>query len=265
MGMTNFDVIGIAGDWHSDANWAVKCLNRFADAGVTEILHVGDFNFMNDARGIDFLDALDVLAEKFGITIWVTLGNHEDYAMVASFVPHPVHAGWVYDTRWNNILVAERGTRWEWNGVTFVSLGGANSVNRYSLTPNVDWWSEEQISIGDVYRTIEGGHADVMITHDSPAGVSLWEDNINAAGGWSLEALAYASGSRDQLRFAVDAVKPKVLFHGHYHFYTNQVVTLSDWDNVDYVFRNIGLEMNGNQNNIGLFALPTKEFTPLEV
>lgn len=261
--MRNFTDVGVAGDWHSDLDFSVACLNRFHAENVTEVLHVGDFNFWNDEKGHLFLTVLNEVAGKFGMTLWVTLGNHEDYVMISEFIPHPEYDGWVYDTRWGNILVAGRGTRWVWNNITFVSLGGANSVNRHSLTPNVNWWAEEQISSGDVYRTMEGGHADIMVCHDTPAGVPLWEGNVNSSGGWPVEALAYAAGSRDQLRFAVDVVKPDILFHGHYHFYTNQEVTLTDWDDSPYTFRNIGLDMNGNLNNMGVLNLPSKTFQTL--
>ena len=53
-------------------------------------------------------------------------------------------------------------------GRSFVALGSAPSVNRHLLTQGIDWWPSEVILEEHVEATIAGGHAEVMLTHDSP-------------------------------------------------------------------------------------------------
>jgi hypothetical protein len=167
--------------------------------------------------------------------------------------------GFVYNRDYPHILVATRGARWEWNDVSFVSLGGANSIDFTWRTENINWWKGERIGLGDIYRTVEGGHADIMIAHDCPAGVNIFGSHRDAGNGWTPTEIAYAQESRVALRQAVDGVKPDILFHGHYHRYLDLTTEL--YDGVEgYSLRSIGLDMDDSQKNLMLFELASKDY-----
>jgi hypothetical protein len=255
--------IGIAGDWHGNLPWALAQVTRFASEGITEVLHLGDFGLLDDEEGLDYLGQLNAALTKNHINMLVTLGNHENFWMVDAMQPiqDGEFAGWLTYDGLTNLLFASRGQRWVREGVSFVSLGGANSINRFDLMENINWWAGEQISYGDVYNTIAGGPADVFIAHDCPAGVELFGDNKGDDGSWSVEAMNYAAHSRDSLRVAVDAVKPGILFHGHYHHYLDQTTTLVDGEGEGYNLRTIGMDKDGSENNIGILDLPSQVFT----
>jgi Icc-related predicted phosphoesterase len=259
----DFTQIGVAGDWHANKGFAKVALNTFAEVGIHHILHVGDFGFWPGNSGQKYLHQVNKALRENSQTLYVTLGNHEDYVQVSHFTNHPDMPGFVYNPDYPHILVATRGARWEWEGVSFVSLGGANSIDFIGRTEWIDWWRAEQISLLDVYQTVNGGHADVMVTHDCPAGVNLWadqpKDNI-----WSPTELRYANESRTVLRQAVDGVKPDVLLHGHYHFFVDRITQLNDGLD-DYTIRTIGLDMDGSQENMGVLSLPSKTFEQLPV
>jgi hypothetical protein len=194
----------------------------------------------------------------FGLVTLVQLGNHEDYVQVEKFVPHPTMTGFVYHPEYGRILYANRGARWVWGGKTFVSLGGANSIDFESRTEWVSWWKQEQITLADIYNTANDGHADVMITHDCPLGVNLWPEGYSD-GGWSPKALRYANESRESLRHAVNAIKPDILFHGHYHKYIDTITVLNDGVE-DYTLHSVGLDMDDTNQNLGIFDLKTFSF-----
>jgi hypothetical protein len=259
----NFTQVGILGDTHGNKGWTRVALYSFAQAGITEIVQVGDFGFWPGNSGQKFLHRVNKTLGENGQTLYVTLGNHEDYVQISRFQPHPTVADHVYDRRYPNILVAKRGARWNWNGVSFVSLGGANSIDFTGRTEWVSWWKGEQITALDVYKTLDGGHADIMITHDCPAGVNLWPNGQNGHD-WTPTELRYAQESRDMLRHSVDGVKPEMLFHGHYHFYIDATTTLNDGDE-DYTLRTVGLDMDGSQNSMAVLDLPSKKFEVLPV
>lgn len=258
-----FRFIGVAGDWHGDTDWAVYAMSQFKERNINHVLHVGDFGFWPGKEGQDYLNAVNKQGELHNITVYVTMGNHEDYVQVATFVPHPLMEGFVYDPNYPNILVAERGARWDWNGVSLVSLGGANSIDFGNLTPNISWWAEEQISLGDIYRTVAGGTADIMVAHDCPDGVDIIDTHRNDDD-WSPEALAYAVKSREALRQVVDGVKPGMLLHGHYHAYRDLRTTLNDGSE-DYMLHTVGLDMNGHESNLIVMELTTRRYVRLPV
>lgn len=253
--MNILNKIGVAGDWHGNLGWAVIALDQFAAAGVRRILHAGDFGYWPGETGKNYLSAIHASLEQNDQELRVTLGNHEDYVQVAQLVEHPDVPGFVYDPDFPRILVASRGARWEWEGVSFVSLGGAASIDFEARIEGISWWKEERISLGDVYRTVEGGQADVMIAHDSAQGVYLFGSHRENREAWSYRALQYADQSRHMMRQAVNGVKPSIFFHGHYHIYKDEQVTLSDGVN-DFSYRNVSLGKDGQANNMAVLSLP---------
>lgn len=259
-------LIGIAGDWHGDQNWALARLQDFRASDVKLILHLGDFGIWQDVDGDSYLSTMNTALADNGQHILVTLGNHENYTMVGALVTITggQFAGWQFNPELPRILYATRGQRWEWEGVSFVSLGGANSIDRFTRQEGINWWSEEQISYGDVMRTADGGYADVFLSHDCPSGVPLFDEGHDTqvvGAKWSEAALTYAAHSRESLRAAVDDVKPGVLFHGHYHHYLDLHTELTDWNGEDYTLHSVSMGMNDQPNNIGVLELPSKEFT----
>lgn len=252
-------LIGIAGDWHGNTGWAKHALLKFAHMEIKHVLHVGDFGFWPGNSGRKYLYKVNKTAEMYGITLYVTLGNHEDYVQVSAFKEHPTMKGFVYHIDYPRIVVATRGARWEWNDVSFVSLGGANSIDFTGRTEGISWWKEERISLGDIYRTVEGGHADIMIAHDCPAGVDIFGSHRDAKNGWTPTEIAYAQESRMALRQAVDGVKPDILFHGHYHKFLDLTTELNDGIET-YTLRSIGLDMDDSQKNLMILELSSKDY-----
>lgn len=253
--------IAIVGDWHIDQSWALETLAAINAAGITEVQHVGDFGFDTTPTAYEYLTALNASCRKNGMTINVTEGNHENFPFMRDEFTIPTDDGFLTSSRWDRISTVPRGLRWVREGVEFVSLGGANSINRYSLTPNVDWWADEQISLGDLYRTVEGGRADVMLTHDCPQSLS---GRIGSDDGWSIEALNYARGSSEIVEQAVTAVKPRILFHGHYHKFHDTDVRLHDGQGM-YDQKVVGLGMNGQAGNVAVLNLANLTYDILKV
>ena len=252
----NASQVGVAGDWHGDTAWAVVALRAFTGTSVQHVFHLGDFGLWGGVAGDMYLSAVNAAAERNNLTVFVTLGNHEDYTQVDAMVPHPEFPGFVYNPSYPAVVFAERGARWTVNGRTFMSLGGANSIDKDNRVEWLTWWSAESITLGDAYRAVEGGHADVMVTHECPAGVELFGTHRDSDAGWSPDAVHYANGSREMMRQVVDSVKPNLLMHGHYHRVVDRYTELSD--GVDrYTVRTVGFDMNGAK--VGNLAVLTVE------
>lgn len=243
--------IVIAGDWHINTEWAGYALDTIAATGIKDIYHVGDFGFWPDEGGQDFLRVIDAKLALTGSTLLVTPGNHDDYAFINSLSADAEGLLVASD----NVRVLPRGHRWTVDGVSFVSLGGAPSIDFETRTEGVNWWREEAITYGDVMRTAGGGYADVMIAHEAPNGVNSlsWTSKADTKK-HSPEALNYTAESRYMMTHAVDGVRPKVFFHGHYHNAYMETANLGlPQDSYDML--SVGLAKDDERNNLAVLDL----------
>ncbi|MET0698970.1 MAG: metallophosphatase [Mycobacterium sp.] len=199
--------IAMLGDVHMNSRWTVSAVIQAARQGAHVIMQLGDFGY---TFGDTFVEAVSEACRQNGIVLVFVDGNHENH--------HYLKTGQPGDPRLREIapgiLHATRGFRWEWDGVRFLALGGAHSVDadhrrRYGFL----WHKEETITAWQAQAAISGGPVDVLVSHDCPAGVDI----PGLTDGWPEFEIALADKHRSLLRTVVDKVRPYRIFHGHYH------------------------------------------------
>ena len=250
--------IGLLGDIHGNSAWLHYALDKFNSRGITTILQLGDFGILSGEHGNRYAKFANYLLNNHGQTMYITPGNHEDYDEIERT---PVgEDGWQHYRP--NILLAPRGHRWSWDDRTFVSLGGAPSVNRERLLtyPDKSWWEQEAITRADVDRTVAGGYADVMVAHDAPHGLQTITKKIKSNPlGFTQPDLAYAEEGRTLMTEAFMGVQPKVFLHGHYHFLVNEIYNVPSGPLVrDIKFTTRVLGLASDRRNFALGVLDTE-------
>lgn len=213
--------VAFMGDTHGDTGWVMNKIIEASRAGVSLLFSVGDFGFWPGRSGEDFIAKVNERCREYGVDIVVTLGNHEDYATLNSLwnleentLSEPLKIR-------EHIFALPRPYRFNISGRSFVSLGGAASVDYDHLTPYVNWWPEEMLTQEMLDETVALGYADVMITHESPGiGYAVpFVDRIITSNpmGFSEAGTNYGAESTAILTMAFEGVHPRVLIHGHMH------------------------------------------------
>lgn len=254
----NYTQIGIAGDWHANLSWALKKLDYFAKKNIQHILHLGDFGFWAGSEGKEYVEQINKKLIEHNQYLYITLGNHEDYNLVNKYYTTPSIDGFLSNPRFERILVAPRVHDWTWNNTHFLSVGGANSIDKQWRTSNVSWWSQEQISDADVETAQQITNVDLMVAHEVPLGVDVFGDSPKE--NWNASALHYAQQSSAQMRKIVDKVKPKLFFHGHYHLFANLRTPLTDPEYNDYCLYSVCLDMDDKPHNIAIYSTENHGF-----
>lgn len=206
----------LAGDWHGNWPEAERVIRHAHDQGIQIVVQVGDFGVWQGDK--KYLNKINTLLKAFDMHMYFIDGNHENFDMLNVKGTNEDGTRFVRE----RVSHLPRGFRWEWNGVSFLALGGAASIDRKHRREGTSWWKEELITDEDVAKSIEGGVADVMITHDSPASApnSITDDLAGQMGArmyYGDDVLDECTAHRQQLARVTDVVQPKVLFHGHYH------------------------------------------------
>lgn len=117
---------------------------------------------LNDSFGFSGFYVNEGKIEHGRIRTW---GDHHE---VVEPFPAFDGQGFITSPLYSNIRIIPRTHYWEWGGVKFASLGGANSIDKGYRVLGLSWWEEEEITAKQV-ESLNGVHADVLITHDCTA------------------------------------------------------------------------------------------------
>jgi len=208
--------IVVAGDWHGNTGWASHVIRTAAKSLAAEerriILNLGDYGIWPEREGEEYRAAVAVALIQAGAELWFADGNHEWFPYLAlDREPEPDGRVLVSGRQYH----LPRGHRWQWHGRTWLALGGGVSLDRAIRTEGRDWWPQEEITDAQEAWVTGEGHADVMVTHDCPSGVT--HTFAPPPSFWDLRDLARNDAHRERLQRVVDAVQPSHLMHGHLH------------------------------------------------
>lgn len=230
---TDITKIAFAGDWHDNFKYMWNACYWAHQKGVQAIVHVGDFGFWKN--GI-YYDDLNAQLIKWNLTLLFIDGNHENFPLLYSI---PEHEEGYREIR-SNIIHLPRGFRWEWSDQIFTALGGAHSIDKGFRDDGVDWFKEEDITVDDMKKVIDGGYTDFLITHDAPkfARVPL---NPEFAQMFSYIDVFESEVSRFMIEKVCREIAPRFVFHGHYHVRYSDVVKYCE----SYKTEVVGLDCDG--------------------
>lgn len=248
------EVLAVAGDWHGNARWAAHVIACAAAAGVRTILHVGDFGFWPGGGGRQYLSEVHGACIRHKIRIYVTPGNHEDWDQIEALTPIDAGDGFGPALRFTDRIAAfPRVHRFTRGGVEFCSVAGAPSIDKHMRVPGRSWWPQEMPTEDDVAAAVAGGVCQVLLTHDSSDhAVPAVRRILGSGGGWPKSALEYCAVGRERMTRVVEATRPRIHVHGHFHAPDAAEWTPQGWDTPLQV---VSLGMDGQIGNAVLLRV----------
>jgi len=113
--------------------------------------------------------------DLLGPTIIYIDGNHENFELLNSF-PLVNKFGAKMHMLSGNLYHVLRGEIAEINGLSFLCLGGATSIDKDRRIDRVSWWNEENITYSDIDNALNNlkkrdNKVDYVLTHCAPSSV----------------------------------------------------------------------------------------------
>lgn len=197
-------MIIISGDSHADYYFVKNLVERAKEKDIKDIIICGDFGYWpKDGQGKQFLWNLNNLLKDKDIKIYFVDGNHEDFIELrklprdrVSMIPEA-----------HNVFYIPRGITTIIDNKKIVGFGGAASIDREYRVLNKSWFAEETIKDEEIKAMKDINDVDILITHDAP--LNLLTEN------YKNDPLSEIN--RQQIQTIMNIVKPKKLYHGHYH------------------------------------------------
>jgi predicted phosphodiesterase len=213
----------ILGDTHGDLRYAADMIKSAKDWNCHAIVQVGDWGYTWPGYETNHsLQKLDRFLAKSNMHMYFIDGNHDNYSDLQKRGAWQAREMQHFT---NFVTYIPRGHVWEWDGVRFMAMGGAYSIDQEHRVQGQSWWPEELISYADMdyaARQLETfAPIDVFLSHDCPEGVRKLETYLELTTkeyGISYKMDEASRGNRRALRTIVEEAQPKVLYHGHYHW-----------------------------------------------
>lgn len=206
----------LAGDWHGSGHWGRMAIDHAARNGVDTIVHLGDFGWWVDSTPTrHYLATIQGALRRADIKLYWVDGNHEDHSRIWDLNEPGPGGPYRINEHLPNIAFLPRGLRWEWWGKTWMSVGGAVSVDKSWRTKDIDWWEEETLTDEQIEYCCRPGHVDIIVSHDCPSGVDI--PGLAGPAMWPQAALYESDIHRGKLRRIWDTTGAVRVFHGHYH------------------------------------------------
>lgn len=254
----------VVGDTHANRAWWTDVVVPVAERVAADVIvQTGDFGYWPGAAGEAFVDAVAWGA----LPVFFADGNHENHELLRYDVDvaraeHGITDPTVPVPLVGQLTYLPRGGRARFGDVDVVALGGARSIDRRQRTPGLDWFLAEAVDEADLARVAAGGPAQVLLTHDAPSGYAIpglspvWELPVP----WQTEQPG-CEEHRERIREAMEAVRPRLVVHGHYH--RRYQLTLDEpWGPVQVE----GLDCDGTSGAfVVLDTVPELAVTPLTV
>ncbi len=198
------------GDTHGDSLTVRAALDE-AEGRADWVVQVGDFGYWEHTReGVRFLDTCNTFAAEAEVPIVFLDGNHENHPLLWERYSESDKTPEGFWTIRPNVFYAPRGHRWVWDTRRFLALGGAYSIDRYWRKLGDSYWLTEEITNEEADNAAAGGPVDVMFTHDAPLSV---HPTANA----EKNLFPETSANRAKIEKVVEATRPSLLVHGHWH------------------------------------------------
>jgi len=207
------------GDTHGDLRF-VESVAAIASDYNCEIIQVGDWGFLWPRR--DQLKQLSDILVEFGVVMRFIDGNHDDHPRLRTWKSNEWQpAGTEHVIMAPNVIYQPRGSVHEdKDGVRFLFMGGAPSIDKAHRTPGRSWWPEEVITEAEMERATKAENIRVLVTHDSPT----FPPGFTPKGDPDFRVQALES--QNNIATLIEHYKPELHVHGHWHFRYKAGITI---------------------------------------
>lgn len=238
----------VAGDTHGEPKHSANLVKEAQRAGIERIVQVGDFGlWTHDKSGITYLDGLNEVCRKNGVTFYALGGNHENWDHWNWHLSNGPKDYYGFTYLRSHIRIAPRVHYFNWEGKLMLMVAGAVSVDRHlRRMDGTEWWPQEALTDEEL-ELVKSIKVDYLFTHDC-SDKTPWHGRLKP----DLDSKA----NRQRIDRVLHRSTPAMHFHGHMH-------AKYAWENLvaDNVYtKTIGLDMNGEWYSWGTLDTETGEF-----
>ena len=167
--------IYITGDTHGTEDWEKLNTRNFPEQKLMDpsrdyLIVVGDFGGIWDGANQD--EYIIKTYNKRNFTTLFIDGNHENHDLLDEYPVEEWHGGKVHKIS-DRVIHLVRGQVFDIDGITFFTMGGAESTDKQYRKEGESWWAREMPSAEEYEEAVKnleahGNKVDIVLTHCAP-------------------------------------------------------------------------------------------------
>lgn len=218
--------------------------------GVTTIVQLGDFGYTFDSNLLASIGAW-LMRDESHKWYWLD-GNHDQHDYIENVIMKDRDGTIPIAHFHDRMYYCPRGSIVDIGDKVCMFMGGAYSIDKNMRHAGTEWWPQEMIRESDLERAfmnVTDESIDVVFSHDTPP-TEFIEEELYRSGYKSDRNSAH---NRQMLGALVNVVRPRDLYHGHYHWrYDTEYIGPDGW-----LTRVHGIGANVSVRSTGQWLDPT--------
>lgn len=161
----------LLGDCHGDFRKIYAFADKMALGPDDYIIVLGDMGLFwrHDRRDANIF--IQDFKNRYYFNLYFVEGNHENFKILNSLPEDENGMGYIS----KHIRHLKRGRHYNIQGKNILTIGGADSVDKFRRTEGLSWWKDEAITDEDISRIDSNIHYDYVLTHCCP--LSVFNEN----------------------------------------------------------------------------------------
>lgn len=201
-------MIYVTGDCHQDLSKLFTFAEKMELNEDDIIIVLGDMGICWRSDREDFNHCTEAWENfEYKCNLYWIDGNHENFDIIKEL---PIENNIRKCSE--HIYMLMRGRHYNFEGLDILTIGGADSVDRYRRIEGISWWKDEQITDADIADIDTSIEYDYVFTHTAPQ--SIFND-------YKVYLADVNADSDETSALKLDEVKSKIKFKhwwfGHHH------------------------------------------------
>ena len=130
------------------------------------IIVLGDMGLLWRHDMKDANSFIDFFEKNYKFNLYFIEGNHSNYKLLKLLKEDENGMGYISE----HIRHLKRGREYFIENKSFLTIGGADSIDKFRRTEGLNWWKEETITQKDIEK-IEKKYYDYVLSHTCPTSV----------------------------------------------------------------------------------------------
>lgn len=203
----------VTGDKHQNYYDLFKFADKMELNENDYIIVLGDMGLFWRYDRTDALEFINYFEQTYNFNLYFLDGNHENFNILKTLPEDEQGMGFISQ----HIRHLKRGRRYNIQGRDILTIGGADSIDKFKRIGGLSWWEEERITDEDI-KDIKEDNYTYVLSHTCPISIfNMYKNDLCTLGNIVDDDNPEFKVSNYKLQDVLMKITWEHWYFGHYH------------------------------------------------